>query len=140
MAGMALIEHYLAFKQAHIALAATSVALFTARGIGVLAGARWPMLALVRRTSIAIDTLLIGAGGSLWWMLSLHPVRDGWLGAKLALIVVYIVIGSLALKRAPTRPLKALAFAAALACAAGVAMIALTHGAPGLQGLFGHAG
>lgn len=137
---MVLIEHYLAFKQAHIALAATSVALFAARGIGVLAGGRWPMTTLVRRTSVAIDTLLIAAGGSLWWMLSLHPVRDGWLGAKLLLIVVYIVIGSLALKRAPTRPKKALAFAAALACAAGVVTLAITHGAVDLQRIFSHTG
>ena len=77
---------------------------------------------------------------SQWWMLSLHPVRDGWLGAKLLLIVVYIVIGSLALKRAPTRPKKALAFAAALACAAGVVTLAITHGAVDLQRIFSHTG
>ncbi|MDO9096018.1 MAG: SirB2 family protein [Rubrivivax sp.] len=69
-------------------------------------------------------------------MLSLHPLRDGWLGAKRLLIVAYIVIGSLALKRAPTRPTKALAFAAALACVAGVAAIALTHGTIDLRRVF----
>lgn len=111
-----------------MALAAISVALFAARGIGVLARGRWPMTALVRRTSVAIDTLLIGAGGSLWWMLSLHPLRERWLGAKLLLILAYIVIGSFALKRAPTHATKAVAFAAALACVASVAVLALTHG------------
>ena len=109
-------------------LFAVRCSLFAARGVGVLAGGRWPMTALVRRTSVAIDSLLIGAGGSLWWMLSLHPLREHWLGAKLLLILAYIVIGSLALKRAPTRATKAVAFAAALACAAGVAILALTHG------------
>lgn len=125
---MRLIEHYFAFKHAHMALAAISVALFAARGVGVLAGGRWPMTALVRRTSVAIDTLLIGAGGSLWWMLSLHPLRQHWLGVKLLLILAYIVMGSLALKRAPTRATKAVAFAVALACVASVAVLALTHG------------
>ena len=133
---MALIEHYLAVKHAHVALATISVALFAVRGVGVLAGSRWPMAAALRYMSIAIDTLLIGAGGTLWWMLSLHPVRDHWLAAKLALIVLYIVLGSFALKRAPTRPTKALAFAASMACIALVAAIALTHDAGVLGRLF----
>lgn len=133
---MALIEHYVAVKHVHIALAATSVALFILRGVGVLAGARWPMAAALRRLSVAIDTLLIGAGGTLWWMLSLHPVSNPWLTAKLALIVLYIVLGSFALKRAPTRSMKALAFVASLVCIGSVATIALTHDAGVLARLF----
>jgi uncharacterized membrane protein SirB2 len=126
---MTLIEHYAAVKHAHVALVSISVALFATRGIAVLTGARWPMRAAVRRASVAIDTLLIGAGGTLWWMLSLHPLRERWLLAKLLLIVLYIALGSLALKRAPSLATKALAFAASLACVAAVAVIALTHGA-----------
>ena len=87
------------------------------------------MAAWLRGASVAIDTLLFGAGVSMWVMLSLHRARDHWLGAKLSLIVLYIVLGSLALKRAPTRVAKAVAFAAALACIAAVAAIALTHDA-----------
>lgn len=124
---MAPIEFYPGLKQAHIALASASVALFCARGIGVLAGARWPMAAAVRHASAAIDTLLISAGGLLWWLLQLDPRRDGWLMVKLLLIVTYIVVGSFALKRAPTRVAKALAFLASLLCIASVAAIALRH-------------
>jgi uncharacterized membrane protein SirB2 len=137
---MALIEHYHSIKQAHVALAAASVALFVARGVGVLAGALWPMRAALRHASVAIDTALIAAGSTLWWMLSLHPGRDRWLGAKLALIVLYIVLGSLALKRAPTRTTRALAFAASLACIGTVALVALTRGTMDLGRLFGSAG
>jgi uncharacterized membrane protein SirB2 len=134
---MALIDHYLAIKHAHMTLAATSVALFVLRGGGVLAGARWPMVAAVRRLSIVIDTLLIAAGSTLWWMLSLHPAREQWLAAKLALIVLYIVLGSLALRRAPTRLAKALAFAASLACIGTVAAVALAHDAAVIGRLLG---
>jgi uncharacterized membrane protein SirB2 len=133
---MALIEHYLALKQLHVALAATSVGLFAVRGVGVLARARWPMAPSLRHLSVAIDTLLISAGGTLWWVLHLHPVRDRWLAAKLALIVLYIVLGSLALKRAPTRSTRGLAFVASLACIGVVAAIALTHDAGVLSRLF----
>ena len=122
------IDHYQAVKQAHIGLVSVSVALFVARGIGVQLRARWPMRAAVRWASVAIDTALITAGGLLWWMLSLDPRRERWLLAKLLLVVVYIVIGSLALKRAPTQGTKALALVASVVCVAFVALIALTHG------------
>ncbi|MFO1292989.1 MAG: SirB2 family protein [Rubrivivax sp.] len=125
---MNLLDHYQTIKQAHIGLVSASVALFVARGIGVQLRARWPMRAAVRWASVAIDTALITAGGLLWWMLSLDPRRERWLLAKLLLVVVYIVIGSLALKRAPTRGTKALALVASVVCAALVAAIALTHG------------
>lgn len=127
---MPLTEHYVAIKHAHVALATCSVALFAARGIGVQMRARWPMLATVRRASVVLDTLLITAGGTLWWMLSLSPRRDLWLLAKLILIVVYIGLGSLALKRAPTQGARRLALIASLACAGAVASIALGHGLP----------
>ncbi len=130
------IELYPAFKQTHIALAGVSVLLFTARGAGVLAGGHWPMTPWLRGASVAIDTLLLGAGVSMWAMLSLHPTRDRWLGAKLILIVLYIVLGSLALKRAPSRAAKAVAFAAALACIGTIAAIALTHDAGVLGRIF----
>lgn len=120
-------EWYLSLKQAHVALVTASVALFAVRGLGVLAGARWPMAAPLRRGSAGLDTLLLAAGATLWWMLSLQPLRDTWLGTKLALVIVYIVLGSLALKRAPGQAAKALAFVAALACIGAAAWIARAH-------------
>ncbi len=122
-------DWFFPLKQAHVALVAASVALFAARGLGVLAGAGWPMAAALRRGSAALDTLLLAAGATLWWLLALQPLRDAWLGTKLSLVVAYIVLGSLALKRAPGRPAKALAFVAALSCVAAAAAIARTHDA-----------
>lgn len=122
---MPLIDYYLPLKHAHMALAASSVSLFIARGAGVLGGARWPMQPLARWGSVAIDTLLTSAGATLWFLLSLHPLRESWLGAKLALIVAYVLLGSMALKRARGRRAKAAFFVLALLCVAAVAATAL---------------
>lgn len=111
----------------HISLVITSVSLFTARGMGVLAGQGWPMRPIWRALSVWIDTALLSAGGLLWYMLQFNPWQDHWLGAKLVLLVVYIGLGSYALKRAPTRAGKAGFFAAALLCIAFMASIALNH-------------
>jgi uncharacterized membrane protein SirB2 len=113
---------------AHIGLVGISVALFAVRGLGVLAGGAWPMAAWARHGSALIDTALLAAGLALWWLLQLNPLRsDTWLGVKLLLLVPYIVLGSLALKRAPTRVGKALFFVAALACIGLMAGIAVAH-------------
>lgn len=124
---MELIAHYHSIKSAHLWLAGCSVSLFAARGLGVLAGARWPMSAPARRGSVVIDTLLTAAGVTLWLLLHLNPLRDAWLGSKLLLIVAYVVLGSFALKRAASRGGKAANFAAALACVGAVAAIAIAH-------------
>jgi uncharacterized membrane protein SirB2 len=111
----------------HIGLVLASVSLFAARGIGVLALQSWPMRAAWRRASVLIDVGLLSAGVTLWALLQFHPLHDPWLGAKLVLLLVYIALGSLALKRAPTRAAKAGFFLAALACVAFMVSIALRH-------------
>ncbi len=116
----------------HIALVTFSVALFAARGAGVLAGQAWPMAGWARGLAPVIDSLLLLAGGTLWWLLQLNPTQNHWLLAKLVLLVVYIVLGTLALKRAPTRAGKALCFMAALAVVGFMASIAVAHHPLGL--------
>ena len=118
---------YPQLRQAHVALVAASGLLFALRGAAVLAGKGWPMRAPLRWLSYGIDTLLLAAGGILWWLLSLGPVRDPWLGTKLLLLVVYIVLGSLALKRARSEPARRLAYAAALGVYGFIASVAVAH-------------
>lgn len=101
-------------RQAHLALVVLSGLLFAVRGAGVLVGARWPLHKALRVGSVVIDTLLLSAGVMLWTLLQLNPLRDHWLGAKLALLVLYIVLGSFALKRAGSTATRTAFFVAAL--------------------------
>ncbi|MBJ7313487.1 SirB2 family protein [Rugamonas sp. CCM 8940] len=45
-----------------------------------------------------------------------YPLAQGWLSAKVVALLLYIVLGTIALKRGKTRAVRATAFAAALAC------------------------
>jgi uncharacterized membrane protein SirB2 len=119
---MTLAEFYAPIKSAHIGLVTLSGALFAVRGAAALAGQAWPMKPALRVGSVAIDTLLLAAGATLWFVLSLQPLRDAWLGSKLLLLMLYVVLGTLALKRR-----SAWAYVAAIACLGWMVSIALAH-------------
>lgn len=114
-------------RQAHLALVALSGTLFALRGLGVLAGARWPLHKALRIGSVGIDTLLLAAGVSLWSTLQLNPMRETWLGAKLVLLLLYIMLGRWALKRAGTTAARAAFFIAALTVYATMVSIGWTR-------------
>jgi uncharacterized membrane protein SirB2 len=129
---MTLFELYPLARATHISLVLSSGALFVARGVAVLLGARWAMVPAVRRLSYAIDTALLGAALLLLAILDLNPFAVPWLATKIALLMLYIVLGSLALKRAPTASLRMLSLVAALLCFGFMLAVALTHHPLGL--------
>ena len=110
--------------------------LFALRGAAVLAGARWAMAAPLRYLSYTIDTTLLTAALMLLTVLKLNPFVVPWLAVKLGLLVVYVVLGSLALKRARSRRSRAICYAAALASFGFMYFVARAHHPLGLlQGL-----
>jgi uncharacterized membrane protein SirB2 len=130
--------HYLQIKLAHLGLVACSGGLFAVRGLAVLSRASWPLGGAARRASELIDSLLLLAGASLWAALSLNPLRDHWLGVKLGLLVVYIVLGSFALRYGRTAVQRGLCYVAALAVFGFMVTVARAHHPLGLfRGLIG---
>jgi uncharacterized membrane protein SirB2 len=109
-----MIEFYPQIKAAHIGLAILSGALFALRGAGVLAGWRWPNTWPLRWSSYAIDTALLTAAFMLLSILPWGLFANGWLAVKVALLVVYIALGVLALRRARSARARAICYAAAL--------------------------
>lgn len=91
------------------------------------AGSVWAMRGGVRYLSYGIDTLLLTAGLLLVASLPSGVFANQWLTVKLVLLLAYIVSGSLALKRAPTRGLKASFFALAILFYASMFSVARAH-------------
>jgi uncharacterized membrane protein SirB2 len=124
---MSLIEHYVALRHAHIGLVALSGGWFALRAAGQLAGARWPLSLPARAASWAIDTSLLTAGALLWAALQIHPLVQTWLGVKLVLLVVYVGLGTMALRRARTPAARLGWTLAALGCFGFMVSVALAH-------------
>jgi uncharacterized membrane protein SirB2 len=105
---------YYWLKQIHVFSVLLSFALFLSRGTWVLAGRSLPRHPILRALPHTVDTVLLGSALWLTTVIQQFPFRDAWLTVKVVLLVVYIVLGSLALRRAPTRAGRAIAFVAAV--------------------------
>jgi uncharacterized membrane protein SirB2 len=127
-----MTEYYLALRHAHIGFVILSIGLFVLRGGLMLVQSPLVHSAWVRYLSYAIDTLLLTAALMLTSVVHQYPFGNGWLTMKVALLVVYVVLGSIALKRGRNRRIRLAAFVAALLTVAFLVTVARAHHPLGL--------
>ena len=132
-----LAAFYPVIRLTHISLVLVSGALFTLRGLAVLQGQPWARRRAVRMLSYGIDTTLLGAAVLLLVILELNPLLTPWLLTKLVLLLVYIVLGSMALKRARSQQHRLYYLLASLLCYGFMLSVALTHSPRGALLWFG---
>lgn len=132
-----MIEFYPQIKNVHVVTVLLSGGLFALRGLGVLLGARWPNAAPVRWLSYTIDTTLLTAALMLLTILPGAMFANGWLAVKLTLLVAYVVLGAMALRRARTRAARAGFYVAALVTYAYMIGVARAHHPLGVFALLG---
>jgi len=122
-----MIEFYPQIRQFHIFVALLSGSLFALRGAFLLGGARWPQALPVKWLSYTIDTALLTAALMLLTILPGAMFANGWLVAKVCLVVLYVVLGVFALKRAKTWGARLGFYLAALATFLCIYSIARAH-------------
>ena len=118
---------YLTLKAVHIGCAILSISGFALRGILMLADS--PLLAarFARVAPHVVDTVLLASALWLAALIGQYPFVQGWLTAKVLALIAYIVLGTVALKRARGKAARAVAFALALCAAAYIVSVALTR-------------
>jgi len=131
-----MIEYYANIKLVHVAAVVASGSLFLLRGLAVQGGAAWAMARPVRYLSYSIDIVLLTAALMLLTVLPAAVFANGWLWLKLALLVVYVGLGTFALKRGRTRTVRLTCFVSALVVYAGMYVVARTHDPLGPVRLF----
>ncbi len=118
---------YLALKHLHLGAVILSFALFTVRGVWMLADSPQLQRRWVRIVPHLVDTVLLAGAIGLTLILQQYPLVDGWLTAKALALIGYIILGSIALKRGRTKPIRAAAWVAALAVFGYMVSVALTR-------------
>lgn len=118
---------YLAIKILHVSCVATSYALFVLRGLWMMYLTQWLQQRWVRILPHVVDTVLLGSAVAMALMIRQYPFVAGWLTAKLLALLLYIVLGSVALKRGRTRKQRVAAWFAAQAVFFYIVAVALTR-------------
>jgi uncharacterized membrane protein SirB2 len=106
---------YFALKHLHVTFAMLSGALFLLRGCWMLADSALLQRRWVRIAPHLVDTVLLASALALAAWSGQYPLVQAWLSAKVVALLLYIVLGSVALKRGKTKAVRAAAFAGALA-------------------------
>lgn len=109
-----MIEFYLPIKALHIGLVIASGLLFLLRGGLALSGWHGANHIALRYLSYSIDTTLLTAALMLMSMLHLSPIAQHWLGLKLMLLLVYVLLGIQVMRGTQSRSRRALYFGLAL--------------------------
>jgi uncharacterized membrane protein SirB2 len=122
-----MAECYFALRHAHVGFVILSIALFVLRGGLMLVESPHVQSAWLRYPSYAIDTLLLTAALMLTSVVHQYPFGNGWLTMKVALLVAYVMLGSVALKRGRARRVRIAAFAAALLTVGFLVSVARAH-------------
>jgi uncharacterized membrane protein SirB2 len=130
-----VIAYYPYIKLLHVGCVIISVSLFTFRGALMLADVPWRQHIVLRTAQHLVDTLLLSSALLLAFLLQQYPFVQGWLTAKVIALVIYIVLGSIALKRGRTRRVRLVALVAALITVGYIVSVALLRSPLGLLAL-----
>jgi len=118
---------YLLLKQLHVACAFISIVGFALRGALMLRDSPLLRSAFARIAPHIVDTALLASAIGLAWMSGQYPFAQGWLTAKLLALLVYIGLGTVALKRGRSKRMRACTFVLALVTACYIISVALTR-------------
>lgn len=114
-------------KALHLSSVALSYSLFFMRGIWVLRASPVMQQRWVKIAPHIIDTVLLSSAITLAVMLGISPLTSNWLAAKIIALLLYIVLGSFALKRGKTQRAKLIYWLAAQAVFFYIVLTAWTH-------------
>ena len=120
------MEYYSGIKHLHLTFVVISGVLFLLRGILMLQSSPALQMKILKIAPHIVDTGLLIAGLSIAVLAGMKPGEQPWLMAKLIALVVYILLGTIAIKRGKTYPIRATAFVAALVTFGYMIAVAIT--------------
>ncbi len=118
---------YAMVKTIHVGAVATSYALFLLRGVWMMSDSALLQARWVRIVPHVVDTVLLASAVALAIMSRQYPLDSGWLTAKVVALVLYIALGTIALKRGRSKRVRVAAWVAAQVVFIYIVMVAYTR-------------
>jgi len=124
---------YATLKAVHVTCVIASGAGFLTRGVLAMLDSPWLGTRVARFAPHVVDTLLLASAIAMAVLARLAPTQQPWLMAKIVALLVYIVLGAIALRYGRTPRLRSVALVGAFAAYAYIIAVALTRSPlPGL--------
>ena len=120
---------YLLIKMLHTLTAALTICGFVLRGYWMMNGSALLQHKATRIAPHIVDTLFMLSGIALAYVLYASAPVQPWLVPKLAGLAVYVVLGTVALKRGKTRAIRIAAFWGAIVTFAYIVGVAVSKSA-----------
>ncbi len=118
---------YLILRHLHVTCVVLSGLGFALRGWWMLNDSPRLMARLTRVVPHVVDTLLLGSALVMAWLSGQYPFAQGWLTAKFFGLLIYILCGTMALKRGKTKAQRSLFLVLAITAYAYIVGVALTR-------------
>ena len=126
-----MLEPYPALKALHVGSVALSLGLFAMRGLWMIRSPAQLDRQWVRIVPHVVDTFLLASAIALAALIGSYPGTSAWLTAKVVGLLVYIALGSIALKHGRTHAIRTRAFFAAFAVFGYIIAVAVTKSPAG---------
>lgn len=120
---------YAVIKAVHVGSVFISLSLFMLRGVWMLRSPQRLSHTWVRIVPHVVDSVLLLSAIALVIQSRQYPLEQSWLTAKVVALLLYIGLGTVALKRGKTRRIRLQAWIAALLVFAYILAVALTRSA-----------
>ena len=118
---------YAGLKLTHVGCAAISYALFVVRGIWMMRGSPLLRQPWVRTVPHVVDTALLASAIAMAIISGQYPLAEPWLTAKVIALVLYIALGTVALRHGRTKAARITAWIVAQAVFAYIVVAAVTR-------------
>lgn len=120
-------DMYIVILVIHLSCAASSITFFVLRGVWTLQEREILQHPLVKVMPHVIDTVLLLSALTLTLLTDQYPFIDRWLTVKLFALISYIILGSIALKRAKTQKTRILTLTGAVLLFSYIVSVAYFH-------------
>lgn len=114
-------------KYLHVSCVLLSYSFFVLRGVWMLKASTLMQQRWVKIVPHLVDTVLLLSAVTLAYQMSISPLSSTWLMAKIIALLLYILLGSLAIKRGKTRNSRLFSWLAAQLVFIYIVTVALTH-------------
>lgn len=118
---------HLALKTIHVSCVVLTLGLFLLRGFWMLRDSAQLQQRWVKILPHVIDATLLTSAILMAFLLGQYPGVNAWLTAKALALLVYIGLGTIAIKRGKSKQVRVLAWLGALAVFGYIVAVALTR-------------